>query len=86
MLSLKKSLCRSLLLLGVGAGLIGCTPQNLVDASRLDASIQSVTARHDAYVNADTRLSATEKESDLLQSQQLRGVMDDALRPATPTR
>jgi len=58
-----------------------CAPKNSIDANAIAVPLKSVTARHDAYVKADTSLTDVEKSTFLRSSQILNDVTNAAVSP-----
>jgi hypothetical protein len=61
--------------------LVGCQG-GMITAASVDAPMRKVAARHDAYVNADTKLSPLEKSVYLRDTAELTQSLD-AAKPAT---
>lgn len=59
-------------------------PQQSVDASAIDDLVQSVSARHDAYVREDKSLSADDKATYLRSTDILKRIMDTAMGRTAP--
>lgn len=56
----------------------GCSQPGMVSVSAIDAPVNAVCDRHDAYVEADTSLSDLEKETYLRTTTLLRRVVEEA--------
>lgn len=61
--------------------LAGCT-SGMITATAVDTPMRKVAARHDAYINADTKLSPVEKSVYLRDTAELIQILD-AAKPAT---
>lgn len=65
--------------------LVGCN-QGMITVDAIDDSVQDIVTRHDAYVNADTSLSAVQKRTYLRSSELLLRVLTEAKKPTTAFR
>lgn len=76
----------AMLMLTVPVGLGGCAgPAHTIDAGAIDNNLTNVCTRHDAYVQADQSLSATQREIYLNTSKGLLRLQDTAMGRQTTT-
>ncbi len=75
---MKKKIAQLVGLAALSALLVGCCPPQTINANAVSQPLQDVSARHDAYINADESLSETEQSIFLRDTELLNMIVDEA--------
>ena len=78
---MKKSGIMLLAAAALAVACVGCQSTGTIQAAAVDTPMRACLDRHDAYVQADTTLDATQKSTYLRSSEIVRKVLDAAAAP-----